>query len=138
MVDALVGDITTETDDEELTQSFRKLLEPGEALYAVFFASVGNKPGGVGVTDFRVIILADSIVSRHRAYASVYYSQITSVGVGDVGGKAVIAIPNVWVTAPGLVYDMQFRHDNTSRRVYQLINWNLMRVERYRLGMTKK
>jgi hypothetical protein len=124
-----------ETDDQGLTERIRALLQPGENLYAVFSASVANNDGGLGITDFRSTIYARSIVTRHPSFVSVYYSQVSSVGITEVHGKGAWAAPLVWITSVEQTWNIQFSESGIAKRAHQLINWNLMRVERKRLGL---
>ncbi|GIG02236.1 PH domain-containing protein [Catellatospora citrea] len=109
-------------DRKEQLQQIQSGLLPGEQVIAVYDA-IGAGTGFIGLTDRRVIIQDKSFVGKKTAITSIPYPKITSVSVvsnkswaGQFFSTGAIAI-NVGTH----VYEMEFRGDEKSHHVHDLI-----------------
>ncbi|WP_155370522.1 PH domain-containing protein [Catellatospora vulcania] len=109
-------------DRKEQLQQIQSGLLPGEQVIAVYDA-IGAGTGFIGLTDRRVIIQDKSFVGKKTAITSIPYTKITSVSVvsnkswaGQFFSTGAIAI-NVGTH----VYEMEFRGDEKSHHVHDLI-----------------
>lgn len=109
-------------DRKEQLQQIQSGLLPGEQVIAVYDA-IGAGTGFIGLTDRRVIIQDKSFVGKKIAITSIPYTKITSVSVvsnkswaGQFFSTGAIAI-NVGTH----VYEMEFRGDEKSHHVHDLI-----------------